>query len=223
MKVIYSSIYIIIVSFADAFAPFQGNRFSISGSSRVATGTTSLSANQNEEKFVTELDDFMSIYYPIVDRDLIDSSYSIFHGRIPHTTELPSSAFPPYHISEEEEQFLINVSIPGFKADDVNLQVEGAKEFVTHKSHPLFGHAHAIRAGPSILRVMGDREMDLGDQFIESSFEKSFVLAKCIDANRIKACIEKGQLIVSLPKAETDLTVRSIHVAEPAVMMESKQ
>lgn len=221
MKFIFPTTCVVaIISCVDAFAPFQGNHVSVN-IKRNSMGPTLLMANQNEDKFETELDDFMSMYYPIVDRALIDSSYSIFHGKIPHTTELPSSAFPSYHISEEEAQFLINVSLPGFKSEDVNLQVEGAKEFVTHKSHPLFGHAHAIRAGPSILRVMGDRRMEIGDQFIESSFEKSFVLAKCIDANRIKACILKEQLVITLPKAESDLTVRSIHVAEPAIMVES--
>ena len=163
--------------------------------------------------FETELDDFMSMYFPIVDREGLDTPFKIFHGRVPHVTDIPTSHFPEYNIAETEDEFLIIIMLPSFDASDIRVHVEGAREFASmNPSHPLFGDSFAIKSGASILRVVGDRKMHLADEYLESTFRKSFALAKCIDANRIDASMQKGRLILTLPKVEQDLTKRVISV-----------
>lgn len=177
---------------------------------------TSLEMTKTMNIFETELDAFMSVYFPIVDREQLDTPFKIFHGRVPHVTDIPSSHFPEYNIVETEDDFLIDMKLPSFGAADIRIHVEGAREFASsNPSHPLFGDSFAIKNGVSMLRVVGDRQMHMADEYLESTFRKSFVLANCIDANRIESSLEKGHFIITLPKVEQDITKRIIAVSVP--------
>ncbi len=97
-----------------------------------------------------------------------------------------SSWLPPVDISEQENEYLVHVELPGVDKNDVKINVAN-----------------------SILTIKGEkktvREEKGKNHRVERSygtFQRSFTLPTSIKADKIEASYENGVLLVTLPKVE---------------------
>ncbi|MDR2956383.1 MAG: Hsp20 family protein [Prevotella sp.] len=98
-----------------------------------------------------------------------------------------SSGLPATNISENEKEYIVELSVPGFKKEDINIEVE-----------------------KNILKISAQSEMKneekdqdqkvLRREFKKSSFTRSFSIPENIDIENIMANQEDGVLRVILPK-----------------------
>ncbi len=98
------------------------------------------------------------------------------------------TALPAVNISETEEHYLVELSVPGRKKEEFNIKVRENKLVISHK-------------------VEAKSEKDTKKyslrEFVSSSFERSFTLPKGkVNTDAIKANYENGILNVELPKQE---------------------
>ena len=94
---------------------------------------------------------------------------------------------PPVDIEEDTEKLALTAELPGFKEDDIDIQVEGG-----------------------VLTIRGERKFEDkqdGKNYhrVERSygqFVRSFTLPNNVDRDRIKATFSNGLLEIELPKRE---------------------
>ncbi|MCI0708511.1 MAG: Hsp20/alpha crystallin family protein [Ignavibacteriae bacterium] len=94
---------------------------------------------------------------------------------------------PAVDITEKENEYLVNVELPGINKDDVKIMVEN-----------------------NVLTIRGERKQDQetkqdGYRRVERSygaFQRSFKLPNTVKAEKIDASYKDGVLTVTLPKAE---------------------
>jgi HSP20 family protein len=115
----------------------------------------------------------------------------IFGGTLPRRErdeELSLGTWiPPVDIMEEKDRILLTTELPGFKEDDIEVQMEG-----------------------NVLTLSGERKSEVekeGRTFhrMERSygqFVRSFTLPNNVDRERIKANFANGLLQIELPKRE---------------------
>jgi len=98
-----------------------------------------------------------------------------------------SAWLPAVDIFEEQDAIRIVAELPGVKADDVRISIEG-----------------------SLLTISGEKKQ-VAEERTEhvhryercyGAFERSFTIPTTIDADHIKAAYEDGVLTVALPKVE---------------------
>lgn len=101
------------------------------------------------------------------------------------------SFIPGIDISETEDQFLINVELPGMKKEDINIGLENGR-----------------------LSISGERKFEKEDKGktyhrVETSygsFNRSFQLPDNVDEESVSANYENGILNISIDKAEDKVT-----------------
>ena len=98
---------------------------------------------------------------------------------------------PRFDIVEGEKEFKVAMEVPGLSLDDVKVE---------------------FNDGSNTLRMTGGRKVKEGDETYESHFEKHFRIGNYIDADKIEANLENGILVVSLPKDEKFMDVRTIPI-----------
>ena len=110
--------------------------------------------------------------------------------------ELTSS--PSTNVYETEDAFKVEVSVPGYEKDQINLDVEN--DVLTIKAE---------------LAKSEDKEFKyVRREFSASGFEKSFKLSKNINQDKIEASFKNGVLVVDLPKKEEAILIkREIKIA----------
>jgi len=94
---------------------------------------------------------------------------------------------PPVDIVEEKDRILMTAELPGFKENEIEIQMEG-----------------------TVLTIRGERKSEIereGRTFhrVERSygqFVRSFTLPNNVDRDRIKATFANGLLQIELPKRE---------------------
>ena len=94
---------------------------------------------------------------------------------------------PPVDIEEDTEKLALTAELPGFKEDDIDIQVEGG-----------------------VLTIRGERKFEdkqEGKNFhrVERSygqFVRSFTLPNNVDRDNVKATFKDGLLSIELPKRE---------------------
>lgn len=99
---------------------------------------------------------------------------------------------PATNVSETDKYFSIELSVPGFKKDDIKIEV-----------------------GKDILKISAETEMSneekdedkkvLRREFKKSSFVRSFTIPENIDTENISAIQKDGILHISLPKQDKAL------------------
>jgi HSP20 family protein len=94
---------------------------------------------------------------------------------------------PQTNIRENDDHYLIELSIPGFTKDDLNIKVERNLLTISSTSN----EENTSENGQYKLQ-----------QFRRSSFTKSFTLSDTIDSTMITAKCENGILSIYLPKVE---------------------
>lgn len=94
--------------------------------------------------------------------------------------------YPAVNIVEEPERYRIEVAAPGYSKEDFKVNVEN-----------------------DILRIAVEKEQNKVEgenftrcEFYNGSFERSFVVGKTIDINKIDARYENGILTIALHKKE---------------------
>ena len=97
---------------------------------------------------------------------------------------------PAVNTFETDEAYSLELALPGWEKDEVNLSVDGELLVVTGKQE--------VEDTPDYRR----REFGL------TSFEKSFHLPETVDVEGISATLERGILRIGLPKVPEAKPVR---------------
>lgn len=92
------------------------------------------------------------------------------------------------NIKEREEDFVIEMAIPGVKKEDVNIEIEGNKLIVSAET------SHEIDE---------TKERYSRKEFSYGSFTRSFTLPREVDIDKINASSTDGVLNISIPKPES--------------------
>ncbi len=98
--------------------------------------------------------------------------------------------FPLLNLSRDGDTFLVTAEIPGIKAEDMNVHVEGDTLTLKGERKP-----SSVVQGASFHR----RERSSG------TFQRSLVLPAAIDAENVKANCKDGVLTVTLPMEKAAL------------------
>lgn len=92
------------------------------------------------------------------------------------------------NIKERDDDFVIEMAVPGYKKEDLNLEIDGNKLIVSAEvSHEVDD------SGENYSR----REFSYG------SFTRSFTLPREVDVDKINASSNDGVLNISIPKPES--------------------
>lgn len=92
------------------------------------------------------------------------------------------------NIKERDDDFVIEMAVPGYKKEDLNLEIDGNKLIVSAEvSHEVDD------SGENYSR----REFSYG------SFTRSFTLPREVDVDKINASSNEGVLNISIPKPES--------------------
>ena len=94
---------------------------------------------------------------------------------------------PPVDISEDKERILMTAELPGFKENEIQVQMEGAVLTLRGERR----HEEEKEG-----RTFHRRERSYGQ------FVRSFTLPNNVDRDRIKATFSNGLLEIELPKRE---------------------
>lgn len=110
--------------------------------------------------------------------------------------EAPKGFHPDVDVFEDEKSFSLTFDLPGFKAEDVHVEVE-----------------------EKLLKVHGERSLPQEDregyrclERAYGAFERRFRLPENVDADALDAKLESGVLVLRLPKRELP-GVRRIEIA----------
>ena len=109
---------------------------------------------------------------------------------------------PAANVKEEEGEFIVELSVPGYKKKDIHVEV--------NKDGTMF------ISGENKTESKEEDENYMRKEFSSGSFYRSFKLPVNVNANEIVAKCENGLLRVTLPKlelAEKKNTVREIEIA----------
>ena len=108
-------------------------------------------------------------------------------GRYLFEREMKVETRVPSNILETEEAFRIELAVPGYRKEDINIQVQNRVLTVSAK-----------QAQPEI----SDRERYTRREFKPGSFSRSFRLSDWVDGDSIEAAYEHGILMLTIPKTE---------------------
>lgn len=84
------------------------------------------------------------------------------------------------NLKEEDEQFIVEVSVPGYKKDEIKMNFEN-----------------------DLLSISAKIEKKEGETSWKKSFKKEYTINKNVDVDNINAKLEDGILKVILPKAQS--------------------
>ncbi len=119
----------------------------------------------------------------------------------PSQTTASRSYVPPMDIEEEEDRYVVTLSVPGFSQD--NLQIELDDDVLQIRGSLASDSARAEEAAERKYRLR-ERHMN--------QFSRSLRLPAGIDASRISAKYETGILSVTIPKPE-EVLPKQIRIA----------
>jgi len=110
---------------------------------------------------------------------------------------------PCYEVTENDEQYQLDIDVPGVAAGDITAQVEND------------GRVLHISGGRKVSKTEADGSVVTS----ESRFQKRFVLDQYIDADKITANLQNGVLKITAPKdvrrAKTKkIAITDVHPAE---------
>ncbi len=111
--------------------------------------------------------------------------------------EFNNSISPKENIIENNNQFIIELLVPGIKKEDLSIDVEESKLIISHQvsNNENKEEVNYIKLG-----------------FNKSSFKREFDLSKKIDIANISASFDNGILSVKLPKKEIIKTITKIKI-----------
>ena len=99
---------------------------------------------------------------------------------------------PSTNIFETDDSFKLEISIPGYEKEQLNLSVENDLLIVQAQGADVEKKEHKYARR----------------EFSVSNFEKSFKLSKNINQEKIEAAFKNGILAVTLPKKEEAISIK---------------
>ncbi|MFZ5429629.1 MAG: Hsp20/alpha crystallin family protein [Bacteroidota bacterium] len=130
--------------------------------------------------------------YPVT-KSLVDELYRNFGF---NDTREDYCACVPSNVIENEQDFRLELSVPGFSKDEVKISVQ--KNILIVKSEKSTDDQESIRY--------------LRRGFVPRNFEKRFELSKHIDTEQISASFNNGILEIVLPKREEVLEKAPVEI-----------
>ncbi len=128
--------------------------------------------------------------FPNLANDLLNDEF--WGGRLEN-----NSSSPAVNIIEDENNYTLEYSVPGFSKEDLKVAVDNNVITVSHKAE----------------EQKEDQPKYLKKEFTKGGFERSFELPKNIEAGSIEAKHENGILTVSVPKkAKVEIPVHDVEV-----------
>ena len=104
---------------------------------------------------------------------------------------------PAVNILENEANYTLEFSVPGFSKEDLKVAIDNNQVTVSHKTEE-------------------NKEENINylkREFSTGGFERSFELPKNVETNKIEAKHENGVLVVSVPKkAKVEIPVHDVEV-----------
>ena len=105
--------------------------------------------------------------------------------------------FPKSNISETEKSFTIELSVPGYKKEDISIEL----------------HNNNLVISSSINEEKEDKkESYYLNEFSKGSFSRSFTLNEKVETGNISAAYENGILTIIIPKKEEAFLKRLIKI-----------
>jgi HSP20 family protein len=105
---------------------------------------------------------------------LVDHAFGVRNGR-DRFARMPW--VPAADVSEDDKQFVLTLEVPGLKADEVNVDLEGKR-----------------------LTIRGEKTATTGQATAARSFQRVFTLPEQVETGQIGASLADGVLTVQLPK-----------------------
>lgn len=141
---------------------------------------------------------FKNPYYS-VNRNLVDDLFTNFWRNDYHENYVSNCKKPATNVLETEKDFRIELMLPGFKKEDVQinyhknlLTIKVEKEEFTEKNDETVKYAHR--------------------EFGMYNFEKKFNVPNSIENEKIDANFENGILSIVLPKKEEALEKTPVEI-----------
>lgn len=106
-------------------------------------------------------------------------------------SQLPQRQLPPVNIKETDANFSVELSAPGLKKEDFNIEVDNGKLTISAEAKT----ENAEQAEGKYTRR----------EFTHAAFKRVFTLPETINTEGINAGYENGILTIQLPKKEEAL------------------
>ena len=124
---------------------------------------------------------FPSFLNRFFEGDMMDWNRSNFAGT--------NSTLPAVNIRENNDEFMIDVAVPGMKKDQINVDYENGRLTI----------ASEVKEE----KVEGSKDSFTRKEFSYSSFQRSFSIPEnTVDGEKIKASYNEGILHIILPKRD---------------------
>lgn len=120
---------------------------------------------------------FQNNLHRFFDNNFWDAERSQFTGKV------------PVNIRETDQQYELDVIVPGCKKEDFNLSIEGNLLTIS------FDHEKQNQEG-------SEKSGWVRNEYVQRSFSRSFTLDDTVDTNRINGTYMDGVLRLTLPKNE---------------------
>ena len=140
---------------------------------------------------------------------LRDAMDRLFQDSFVRPSTATRNGWVPMDVEENGDAYRMHVQLPGWRPEDVNVTVQEATVTISGQ----YKAAPAAEGEPK--RTWHVRERNF------ASFNRTFSFPMPIDADRAQATFEHGELVLTLPKAES-ATPRQIRIggaaaAQPAI------
>ena len=120
-------------------------------------------------------------------RNEMDDLFGRFLGDLGVMRPVEGTYWPPMDIAEEKESIIVKTELPGMKADDINISVQG-----------------------NTLSIAGEKKEEAEEKkegYYRSerrfgSFRRDMVLPGDVDTDKVAAAFKDGVLTVTVPKTE---------------------
>lgn len=103
------------------------------------------------------------------------------------------SKYPVLNIIESNKEYLIEVELPGFTFEDVNLKLEKHVLKISSKKTEIVAEEKEIKE---------EKKFYLLKERVDKEFSRSISLGNDVDEDQLKAALKNGLLTITLPKKE---------------------
>jgi len=114
--------------------------------------------------------------------------------------------YPALNIIEKKDEYLIEVELPGFIIEDINLKLEKHVLRISSKKNEV------LDAQDNIEEKQEEKKTFLLKERVKKEFERSLSIGNDVDEDKLSASLKNGLLLITLPKME-QVQPRDIEVA----------
>jgi HSP20 family protein len=153
----------------------------------MATLTKRTNGNGSQIRTVRGSDIGSSLYDPFTEqiRSMRRLANTLFANGSMNGIE--AVAFPPVELYEKDDNFVLEVLVPGFKRDEINIEVNDTRVTISGSSE-----RQAVED-----RLKGQVHQS---EFERNDFQRTISLPTEVDAERVSARLQDGLLTIALPR-----------------------